>query len=80
MDPADMLYTTLTEYNEAEAMELFREEGREEGRREGREEGRREITCENLQALMQSLGCTSEHAMDLLHVPPEKRMHYRNLA
>ena len=72
MDPADMLYTTLTEYNEAEAMELFREEGREEGRRE--------ITCENLQALMQSLGCTSEHAMDLLRVPPEDRVHYRSLA
>ena len=28
----------LTEYDEAEAMELFREEGREEGRKEGREE------------------------------------------
>ena len=30
----------LTEYNEAEAMELFREEGRREGRQEGRQEGR----------------------------------------
>ena len=30
----------LTEYNEAEAMEMFKEEGREEGRKEGREEGR----------------------------------------
>ncbi len=32
----------LTEYNEAKAMELFREEGREEGRAEGRKEGRAE--------------------------------------
>ena len=32
----------LTEYNEVETMELFREEGREEGRAEGREEGRAE--------------------------------------
>lgn len=32
----------LTEYNEAETMELFREEGREEGRMEGRAEGRME--------------------------------------
>ena len=32
----------LTEYNEAEAMEMFKEEGREEGRKEGREEGRKE--------------------------------------
>jgi predicted transposase YdaD len=30
----------LTEYNEAQAMELFREEGRAEGRAEGRTEGR----------------------------------------
>ena len=30
----------LTEYNEAEVHELFKEEGREEGRKEGREEGR----------------------------------------
>jgi hypothetical protein len=29
----------LTEYNEAQAMELFREEGRAEGRAEGRTEG-----------------------------------------
>ncbi|MCR5599035.1 MAG: hypothetical protein K6G19_12780 [Lachnospiraceae bacterium] len=30
----------LTEYNEAETMQMFKEEGREEGRKEGREEGR----------------------------------------
>ena len=29
----------LTEYNEVETMELFKEEGREEGRVEGRAEG-----------------------------------------
>ena len=29
----------LTEYNEAQAMELFREDGRREGRAEGRAEG-----------------------------------------
>ena len=38
----------LTEYNEAEAMELFREEGREEGLEKGREEG----TLETLVALV----------------------------
>ncbi len=32
----------LTEYNEAETMELFREEGREEGLKEGRKEGIKE--------------------------------------
>ncbi len=29
----------ITEYNEAETMKMFKEEGREEGRKEGREEG-----------------------------------------
>ncbi len=32
----------LTEYNEAETMRLFREEGRAEGRKEGRAEGKEE--------------------------------------
>ena len=32
----------LTEYNEAETMNMFKEEGREEGREEGLEEGREE--------------------------------------
>jgi predicted transposase YdaD len=29
----------ITEYNEAETMQMIREEGREKGRKEGREEG-----------------------------------------
>ena len=32
----------ITEYNEAETMQMIREEGREEGRKEGRKEGREE--------------------------------------
>ena len=32
----------LTEYNEAETMEFFKEDGRMEGRAEGRKEGRGE--------------------------------------
>ena len=32
----------MEEYNEAEVLELTREEGKEEGRKEGREEGREE--------------------------------------
>ena len=38
----------LTEYNEAETMELFREEGRKEGRQEGRQEGRKEGRADGL--------------------------------
>ena len=39
---AEVKGTLLTEYNEAEQMELFKEDGRREGRAEGRVEGRAE--------------------------------------
>ena len=44
----------LTEYNEAEAMELFREEGRAEGRADGRAEGRAEGIIDTLISLVQN--------------------------
>lgn len=69
----DML---LTEYNEAEAMELFREEGREQGREEGREQGRAEAVAASIRSLMGSLGCTAERAMELLSVPESERPRY----
>lgn len=56
-----------TEYNEAEAMELFRKEGREEGREEER--------GENIKSLMKSLGCTIERTMELLSIPEADRVH-----
>lgn len=39
---AEVKQMCITEYNEAETMEQFREEGREEGRAEGRKEGHEE--------------------------------------
>ena len=42
----------LTEYNEAEAMELFREDGRQEGMREGMREGERKGAVETLLSLV----------------------------
>ena len=60
----DML---LTEYNEAEAMELFREEGREEA------------TTGNLASLMRTLGLTARQAMDALGIPEADRARYLNL-
>ena len=44
----------LTEYNEAEAMELFRAEGRAEGLAEGRAEGRAEGIIDTLISLVQN--------------------------
>ncbi|MBP3892729.1 MAG: hypothetical protein J6D34_01650 [Atopobiaceae bacterium] len=65
----DML---LTEYNEAEAMELFREDGREEGRVEGRAET---ITV-HAARVMDKLGLSAEQALDLLGIPEEERGGY----
>ena len=64
----DML---LTEYNEAEAMELFREEVREEGREEA--------TAGNLASLMRTLGLTARQAMDALGIPEADRARYLTL-
>ena len=51
----------LTEYNEAEAIRLFKLEGREES------------LLSNLKTLMKKLKLTVEQAMDMLDVPPEAR-------
>ncbi len=40
MNKSEVSTMLLTEYNEAEVMELFKEDGKKEGREEGREEGR----------------------------------------
>ena len=55
----------LTEYDEMETMELFREESREEGREEGKKE--------DILALMQKLNITAREAMELLNIPKEKQ-------
>ncbi len=60
----DML---LTEYNEEEAMQLFREEGREK------------TTANHLSKLMRSLGVTAAQAMDILDVPVAERTNYLSM-
>ena len=45
----------LTEYNEAETMELFKEDGRKEGSKEGRREGRKEGRKEGIWETLISL-------------------------
>lgn len=39
---AEVKNMCITEYNEAETMQMFKEEGRKEGKREGRKEGKKE--------------------------------------
>ena len=69
----------LTEYNEAEAMEMFKEEGRVEGREEGREEGSESATIAHIKDIMEKLKYTIEQAMDLLSIPAEQRAMYEGL-
>ena len=61
----DML---MTEYNEAEAMELFKEDGRKEGREDER--------FINIKSLIETLNLTPDQAMDALKVPSESRYKY----
>ena len=67
----------LTEYNETETLELFRQEGRQEGRLEGRQEGRLEGQQEtmllNIRKLMNNTGWSADKIMDMLEIPQDQR-------
>ena len=69
---AEVYGMLLTEYNEAEAMELFRKDGR----REGEEEGREKTLEKSIRALMKQLHITPARAMELLEIPEEERAKY----
>ena len=62
----------LTEYNEAEQMELFKEDGRKEGRAEGRAEER----ISSIRALMNTMKWTAKQAMDALGISPVDQSRY----
>ena len=66
----------LTEYNETETMEMFREEGREEGRAEGFTQGVAQTVLENIKSMMKTLKMTSKQAMDALQIPSEEQQKY----
>lgn len=65
----------LTEYNEAEQMELFREEGREEGRVEGAESER----INNIRSMMEMLKLSARQAMDVLKIPASEQPRYLSM-
>ena len=77
----------LTEYNEKETMELFKEEGRAEGRAEGLAEGRAEGREEgmdaknisNLKTIMRKMKLSAQKAMDFLDISPEDQERYAPL-
>ena len=54
----------LTEYNEKEQMELFKEDGREEER------------ISSIQKIMRNMNLTAAKAMDILEIPKEEQSKY----
>ncbi|MCI9560483.1 MAG: hypothetical protein HFG52_14930 [Lachnospiraceae bacterium] len=58
----------ITEYNEAETMQMIREEGREEGLEEGREEGRLR-QAKKTAANMRKRGTSFEDIAEILELP-----------
>lgn len=66
---AEVKEMCLTEYNEAETMEMIREEGRQETR----------LLC--IKNLMDSTGWTASQVMDMLKIPTNQRaIFYANLS
>ena len=65
----------LTEYNEKETMEMFKEEGRAEGRAEGEDASR--ITV--LKTVMGKMKISAQKAMDFLDIAPEDQKRYAPL-
>lgn len=67
----------LTEYNEAETMELLRQEaiqeGMQEGLKKGLQKGQYETMLLNINNLMSSMGWTAEKTMDSLQIPLSQR-------
>lgn len=55
----------LTEYNETETLELFRQEGRQEGQQE--------TMLLNIRKLMNNTGWSADKIMDMLEIPQNQR-------
>ena len=69
----------LTEYDEVEQMELFKEDGRKEGRAEGRKEMSEEKDLSGIRNLMETLKLTAKQAMDALKIPDDKQAKYTSM-
>ena len=65
----------LTEYNETETMELFKEEGRAEGRAEGKDEA----NISNIRKIMAKMKLSAKKAMDFMDISSEDQQRYAPL-
>lgn len=72
----------LTEYNEAETMELFKRdylaEGMAQGRAEGMAQGQEAERLSGIRNLMKSLKISAQQAMTLLGIPEAEQTNYLN--
>ena len=81
---AEVKNMLLTEYNEAETMEMFKRDylaqGKEEGRIEGRNEGiivgTENERLSNIRSIMASLKVSAQKAMTLLGIPDAEQGRY----
>ena len=71
---AEVKNMLLTEYNEAETMELFKRDYLAEGRAEGQEAER----ISSIRNLMKSLKVSAQQAMMLLGIPEAEQPNYLN--
>ena len=71
---AEVKNMLLTEYNEAETMELFKRDYLAEGRAEGKEAER----LTSIRNLMKSLKVSAQQAMTLLGIPEAEQPKYLN--
>ena len=76
---AEVKNMLLTEYNEAETMELFKKEWLAEGRAEGRVEGQDGERVNSIRNLMDSLKLSARQAMELLKIPLAEQGKYESM-
>ena len=66
----------LTEYNEAETLELFKSDYLAEGWAKGRTKGTETEHLNSIRSIMDSLNVSSREAMTILKIPVAEQMKY----
>jgi len=73
---AEVKSMLLTEYNEAETMEMFRRDYLAEGIARGRAEGAESERLNSIRSIMDSLKVSAAEAMNILKIPPSEQRRY----
>ncbi len=70
----------ITEYNEAETMQLFKQEGIEEGLQKGLQKGLEKGRLESILNLKLSMGISTQQAITAIGIPKNEQGKYLALA